>query len=230
MVKGIYDNLKANQPDHQIKDHFTIGIHDDVTHTSLAYDPAVLTYDSSALGSGSAGGSLLANTSRTDIGKLGIAVALPAHVSYAPGTQEVVRVTFLARPVTALTVSQINFGDQPTPRELINVQAIPVPATFSGAAVEITPGNYEADVAPWEVVLGTQISVPTLESRVNIKIPPGTQNGQRLRVRSQGLAQRGGGRGDLIVKISIRVPDKVEERERVLWEQLARESKFNPRG
>ena len=38
MVKGIYDNLKANQPDHQIKDHFTIGIQDDVSHTSLSYD------------------------------------------------------------------------------------------------------------------------------------------------------------------------------------------------
>ena len=38
MVKAVYDNLKANQPDHQIKDHFTIGIQDDVSHTSLSYD------------------------------------------------------------------------------------------------------------------------------------------------------------------------------------------------
>src|SRR5205823_8466196 len=56
---------------------------------------------------------------------------------------------------------------------------------------------YEAEVAPWEAVLGTQVSVPTLESRISIKIPPGTQNGQRLRVRGQGLPQRGGTRGDL---------------------------------
>jgi hypothetical protein len=42
----------------------------------------------------------------------------------------------------------VNFGDQPTPRELVNVQAIVLPATYSGAAVQITPGIYEADVAP----------------------------------------------------------------------------------
>src|SRR5256885_1250712 len=55
---------------------------------------------------------------------------------------------------------------------------------------------HEVEVAPWEAVLGTQIPVPTLDGRINIKVPPGTQNGQRLRVRSQGLPQPGGGRGD----------------------------------
>ena len=39
MVKAVYDNLKADQPAGQIKDHFTIGIQDDVSHTSLSYDP-----------------------------------------------------------------------------------------------------------------------------------------------------------------------------------------------
>ncbi len=88
----------------------------------------------------------------------------------------------------------------------------------------------EAEVAPWEAVLGTQVSVPTLDGRVNIKIPPGTQNGQRLRVRNQGLPVRGNGRGDLFVEVRVQVPERVTERERALWEQLARESKFNPRG
>src|SRR5206468_1158470 len=49
---------------------------------------------------------------------------------------------------------------------------------------------YEAELAPWEAVLGTQIAVPTLDGSVNIKIPPGTQNGQKLRVRGRGLPQR----------------------------------------
>jgi pyruvate-ferredoxin/flavodoxin oxidoreductase len=43
MVKAVYDNLKADQLDHQTKDHFTIGIHDDVSHTSLTYDTAFST-------------------------------------------------------------------------------------------------------------------------------------------------------------------------------------------
>ncbi|HKS38366.1 MAG TPA: J domain-containing protein [Verrucomicrobiae bacterium] len=87
---------------------------------------------------------------------------------------------------------------------------------------------YDLELAPWEAVLGTQVSVPTLAGAVNIKIPPGSRTGQRMRIRSQGLPQ-GGGRGDLYVVLTIEVPDKISERERALWEQLARESSFNPR-
>jgi curved DNA-binding protein len=88
---------------------------------------------------------------------------------------------------------------------------------------------YEAEVAPWEAVLGTQLAVPTLQGRVNIKLPPGTQNSQKLRVRGRGLPQHGAGSGDLIVVARVEVPDRVTEAERKLWEQLARESRFNPR-
>ena len=88
---------------------------------------------------------------------------------------------------------------------------------------------YEAELAPWEAVLGANLSVPALDGRVNIKIPPGTQNGQKLRVRARGLPTRDGGRGDLMVITRIAVPAKVTDAEKKLWEQLARESKFNPR-
>ncbi len=88
---------------------------------------------------------------------------------------------------------------------------------------------YEAELAPWEAVLGVNLSVPALDGRVNIKIPPGTQNGQKLRVRERGLPVRHGAHGDLIVVTRIAVPAKVTEAEKKLWEQLARESKFNPR-
>ena len=84
---------------------------------------------------------------------------------------------------------------------------------------------YEADVAPWEAVLGSQISVPTLDGRINIKIPPGTQDGQRLRVRGKGLPHHGDGRGDLNVVVRVEIPERVNEQERALWEQLANESK-----
>jgi len=88
---------------------------------------------------------------------------------------------------------------------------------------------YEAELAPWEAVLGASISVPTLDGRVNIKIPSGTQNGQKLRVRGRGLPQRGEGQGDLIVVTRVEVPKTISDAERKLWEQLASESKFNPR-
>jgi curved DNA-binding protein len=88
---------------------------------------------------------------------------------------------------------------------------------------------HELEVAPWEAVLGANISVPTLDGRVNIRIPPGTQNGQKLRVRGRGLPRREGEKGDLIVVTRVEVPAKLSDAERALWEQLARESNFNPR-
>jgi curved DNA-binding protein len=88
---------------------------------------------------------------------------------------------------------------------------------------------HEVPLAPWEAVLGTNLSVPTLDGRVNIRIPPGTQNGQKLRVRDRGLPQRDGGKGDLIVVVRVEVPARVSDAERELWEKLAQGSKFQPR-
>ena len=88
---------------------------------------------------------------------------------------------------------------------------------------------YEAEIAPWEAVLGASISVPTLNGQVSIKVPPGTQNRQKLRVRGRGLPERGGAGGDLIVETRIEVPQRITDAERKLWEQLARESRFKPR-
>jgi curved DNA-binding protein len=96
---------------------------------------------------------------------------------------------------------------------------------------EVTDHNliHEAELAPWEAVLGAEISVPTLDGRVNIKIPPGTPNGQKLRVRGRGLPARSGPRGDLFVVTHVAVPAKISDAEKKLWEQLARESRFHPR-
>jgi len=71
--------------------------------------------------------------------------------------------------------------------------------------------------------------VPTLNGNVSIKIPPGTHNGQKLRVRGRGLPRRGGSNGDLIVVARIETPSEISDSERKLWEQLARESRFKPR-
>jgi curved DNA-binding protein len=88
--------------------------------------------------------------------------------------------------------------------------------------------SYDLELAPWEAVLGTNVSVPTLEGTVSIKIPPGTQTGQRLRVRGRGLGKESG-RGDLFVVARVEVPEKISDHERKLWEQLAAESHFHPR-
>jgi curved DNA-binding protein len=88
---------------------------------------------------------------------------------------------------------------------------------------------HELELAPWEAALGAEVSVPTLDGRVKLKIAAGTQSGQKLRVRNRGLPLRDGTHGDLIVVAQIAVPAKLSDAEKKLWEQLARESKFNPR-
>jgi curved DNA-binding protein len=88
---------------------------------------------------------------------------------------------------------------------------------------------HEVVLAPWEAVLGANISVLTLSGNVSIKIPPGTQNAQKLRVRGRGLPKRDGTNGDLIVVATIESPKEISPSEKKLWEQLAKESNFNPR-
>jgi curved DNA-binding protein len=80
---------------------------------------------------------------------------------------------------------------------------------------------HEVKIAPWQSVLGDQLIVPTLEGNARLKLPPGTQGGQRFRLRGRGLPGVSGQRGDLYVVAQIAVPKKLGERERELWEQLA---------
>jgi curved DNA-binding protein len=84
---------------------------------------------------------------------------------------------------------------------------------------------HELELAPWEAALGAEISVPTLDGRVSIKIPAGTGSGQKLRIRGRGLGKD----GDLHVVTRIVFPDHPTDAQKKLWEQLAKEAKFNPR-
>ncbi len=64
-------------------------------------------------------------------------------------------------------------------------------------------------VAAWESALGAKIEVPTIDGRSQLKIPPGTQSGQKLRLREKGVpsARHEGTRGDEIVEVKIMVPE-----------------------
>jgi DnaJ-class molecular chaperone len=87
----------------------------------------------------------------------------------------------------------------------------------------------ELPIAPWEAVLGATVQVPTIDGQVEMKIPPGAQSGQKLRLRGQGLNKRSGGRGNEYVRLKIVVPKNVTAEERRLYEELSRISGFNPR-
>lgn len=87
----------------------------------------------------------------------------------------------------------------------------------------------EVPVTPSEAVLGAEIEVPTLEGRVRLRVRPGARSGQKLRLAGRGLAKPGGGKGDLYAIVQIVTPPSPSERERALYEELARESRFDPR-
>jgi curved DNA-binding protein len=89
---------------------------------------------------------------------------------------------------------------------------------------------YDLDLAPWEAVLGTTLSVPTPEGRVSLRIPPGTNHGRQFRIRGRGLPKGPSGeRGDLYVVATVQLPQQLSPEERELWEKLSRVSHFNPR-
>jgi curved DNA-binding protein len=85
-------------------------------------------------------------------------------------------------------------------------------------------------LTPWEAALGATVEVPTLSGAVNLKIPPGTTAGRKLRLGKKGLPRPGGGEGDLYAIVQIVNPTVLDESERELFRQLAQHSKFDPRG
>jgi curved DNA-binding protein len=90
---------------------------------------------------------------------------------------------------------------------------------------------YDLDLAPWEGVLGSSVTVPTLGGgRAKLRIPPATNQGKQFRLRGQGLPKgKSGERGDLYAVVVVQLPQHVSDDERALWEQLRRASTFNPR-
>ncbi|MFH1213738.1 MAG: molecular chaperone DnaJ [Candidatus Neomarinimicrobiota bacterium] len=86
-------------------------------------------------------------------------------------------------------------------------------------------------VAPAEAVLGAEIEVPTLNGRVNLSIPSGTQPGKMLRLKHKGLPHlQHSGHGDMIVRIQIDIPEKASLKELEIYRELLKSEvkKFKP--
>ena len=77
-------------------------------------------------------------------------------------------------------------------------------------------------VSIYTLVLGGETTVPTMTGKIDMKVPQNSPNGRVLRVPGKGMPKlRGGGHGDLYVKIVAQVPAHLSEKERELWNQLA---------
>jgi molecular chaperone DnaJ len=81
-----------------------------------------------------------------------------------------------------------------------------------------------------EAGLGTKIEVPTIDGRALLKIPQGTQNGQKFRLRDRGVPNsRTGKRGDEIVEVAIDAPQVKDERTKELLREYAQLHPEDPR-
>ena len=117
---------------------------------SLNFSTQRLAFASATLGSGAAGATLLLNTSMTFTGRIGAAIVLPYPANLAPGTQEVLRVTFNSLPLLGVSSANttISFADQPVARELTDAQLQTLSANYSSGILTLAPSVFESDVSP----------------------------------------------------------------------------------
>lgn len=118
-------------------------------------------------------------------------------------------------------------GGGPKGDLLLRVKVLPHPR-FRLDGDDLT---VDLKVAPWEAALGTEAEVPTLAGGERVRIPAGTSSGARIRLRGKGFPAVGGEEtGDLYAVVNVAVPKHLSDRERELFEALAEESEFRPRG
>jgi curved DNA-binding protein len=89
--------------------------------------------------------------------------------------------------------------------------------------------HVDVPVTPWEAGLGTTLEVPTLNGHARIRLPAGSSTGRQLRIRGKGMPDRRGAHGDLYARVQIMVPRTLNDRERELFDELAKVSTFDPR-
>jgi len=87
----------------------------------------------------------------------------------------------------------------------------------------------DVPIRPDEAILGAEISVPTLDGSVTMKIPKGVRSGQSLRLRGKGWTSPKGGRGDLFAKLQIVTPKDLSAIEQEYYEKIQANTTFNPR-
>jgi DnaJ-class molecular chaperone len=81
-----------------------------------------------------------------------------------------------------------------------------------------------------EAALGAKVEVPTIDGPTTIRIPPGTQSGQKLRIRGKGAPSlRSSQHGDQFVEVEIKVPRVADERSKEILKELERLNPADPR-
>ncbi|MDQ3418546.1 MAG: J domain-containing protein [Acidobacteriota bacterium] len=77
-------------------------------------------------------------------------------------------------------------------------------------------------IAVHEAALGTRVELPSFDGPVKLRVPPGTQGGQRFRISGRGAVTISGGRGDLWAEVRVTLPAMLDERSKELMREFAR--------
>jgi curved DNA-binding protein len=119
---------------------------------------------------------------------------------------------------------QAGFDGSPAGDLLLKVETVPDPRfRIEGSDLHTT-----VPVTPWGAALGGEAEVETPTGRLRVRIPAGSSSGRKIRLRERGFSVAGGTKGDLFAEIRIMVPEKLTDRERALFEELAEASEFRP--
>ncbi len=116
---------------------------------SLGYNKALLAFSGVQAGADlPPDASILVNTSQAAAGQVGISVALPAGATFPRGVRAILQANFDVATVLQPVTTQIRFGDSPTVRQVANVNAQSIPATYGTGSVSVVSVALEADIAP----------------------------------------------------------------------------------
>lgn len=108
---------------------------------SLNFNPAVLSNPIVSLGNGATGAMLNVNTNEAGMGRVGVALAFSSGLTFAPGTRQLVNVSFAIAANAAAGTTPISFGDVPVDREVSDVLANTLTATFTPGTVTVQESN-----------------------------------------------------------------------------------------
>lgn len=111
------------------------------------------------------------------------------------------------------------FGDSPAGDLYLKIRLVPHPLyDVEGHNLIMT-----VPITPWEAALGTKITLPTLQGKIALTIPEGSQSGKRLRIKGRGLPSKIG-QGDMYAVLNVVMPAEMNTASKQHWEALAKEN------